>query len=261
MVALDTLSVRVGLGLAWTAPVLGLWGVASVRSYKAGIRHFGVVLLLLTAALVFLRYVLTIVALGSFWPTAGDESNDPEPIGYTPVEAEEGDAGVDDQAVSPFNSALSSIGSLLDAVLLLFSIFFYCAYLPTLCRALGDGETKEKPAKKFAPADDAEAGRSSRSSSQSYSSGAFPDAEAGTAGPKPGDAGYAGPTAPASANRWARAEINRVKIELMALDLPARRKRLRELRRHYHPDKNAGGENSVTPVFIWIQAWWEAEGA
>merc|ERR1719387_1472076 len=225
MVALDTLSVRVGLGLAWTAPVLGLWGVASVRSYKARIRHFGVVLLLLTAALVFLRYVLTIVALGSFWPTAGDESNDPEPVGYTPVEAEEGDAGVDDQAVSPFNSALSSIGSLLDAVLLLFSIFFYCAYLPTLCRALGDGETKEKPAKKFAPADDAEAGRSSRSSSQSYSSGAFPDA----------DAGYAGPTAPANANRWALAEINRVKIELMALDLPARRKRLRELRRHYHP--------------------------
>jgi hypothetical protein len=264
MVARDTLSVRIGLGLAWTAPTLGLWGIASVRAEKARIRRFGVSLILLSGVFVFVRYVLTSVALGSFWPTAGDEINDPDTSStpWPPAEAQEEAAAANDQALSPFASSLSLIGSLLDAVLLLFSIFFYCAYMPTLCRALADGETREKAAKKFTPADDAEAGKTSRSSSQSYSSGAaFPDGNGGVASPKREDVGYAGPGVPENANRWALAEIERVKVELLGLDLPSRRKRLRELRRHYHPDKNAGGEHSVTPVFIWIQSWWEEEGA
>merc|ERR1719313_640202 len=75
MVARDTLSVRVGLRLAWAAPLLGFGGIASVRSYKPRVRRFGVALLLLTALFVFLRYALTFLALGSFWPTAGDESS------------------------------------------------------------------------------------------------------------------------------------------------------------------------------------------
>merc|ERR1719316_57611 len=48
MVARDTLSVRIGLSLAWTAPALGFGGLAFVRSYKARVRRFGVLLLLLT---------------------------------------------------------------------------------------------------------------------------------------------------------------------------------------------------------------------
>lgn len=223
----------------------------------------------------FVRYVLTFVALGSFWPTAtGDpdsratsSTSSTSSTPWPPGEAQEAEPVANAQELSPFASALSSIGSLLDAVLLLFSMFFYCAYMPMLCRAVADGETREKPATKFADAEDAEAGRSSRSSSQSYTSGAaFPDGAAGAAtgaaSPRPGDSGYAGPPVPTeNVNRWALAEIERVKLELLGLDLLARRKRLRELRRYYHPDKNAGGEHSVTPVFIWIQAWWEAEGA
>lgn len=270
MVGRDTLSVRIGLGLGWAAPVLGFGGIASVRSYNARTRRFGVLLVLLTAILVCVRYALTFLALGSFWPTvangAGDADGWSAAASSTPVpDAEAGGAAgaAEDAAQSPFVSALSSIGSLLDVVLCIFSVLFYCVYLPTLCRALVDVETRAAPEKrKFTGPDDAEAGRSSRSSSQSYGSGAaFPDESADFASPKPGDVGYAGPAPPADANRWSLAEIERVKIELLGLDLPARRARLRELRRYYHPDKNAGGEHSVTPVFIWIQAWWEAEGS
>merc|ERR1719331_3692629 len=53
MVALDTVSVRIGLALAWMSPLLGFWGILSVRSYKPRIRRFGVALLLLTAVFVF----------------------------------------------------------------------------------------------------------------------------------------------------------------------------------------------------------------
>merc|ERR1719487_1521120 len=70
MVARDTLSGRVGLGLAWAAPVLGFGGVAFVRSYQPRARRFGVLLLLLTSAFFALRYTLTFLAPGSFWPTA-----------------------------------------------------------------------------------------------------------------------------------------------------------------------------------------------
>merc|ERR1719409_396882 len=76
MVGRDTLSVRIGLGLGWAAPVLGFGGIASVRSYNARTRRFGVLLVLLTAILVCVRYALTFLALGSFWPTVANGGGD-----------------------------------------------------------------------------------------------------------------------------------------------------------------------------------------
>merc|ERR1712224_257299 len=60
--------------------------------------------------------------------------------------------------------------------------------------------------------------------------------------------------------RWVQLTLQRLSAELARQpDAAAKRNRLRNWQRMFHPDKNPGRESEVQPIFRWVQDGWNRE--
>eukprot|EP00928_Gymnodinium_smaydae_P011574 TRINITY_DN14254_c0_g1_i2.p1 TRINITY_DN14254_c0_g1~~TRINITY_DN14254_c0_g1_i2.p1 ORF type:complete len:714 (-),score=154.78 TRINITY_DN14254_c0_g1_i2:100-2241(-) len=120
----------------------------------------------------------------------------------------------------------------------------------------GDGE----PATAGAAAGGGADGGSASASAAGQAGRKRPRGGAGEAPPAEAAAAASSGEADDWLHKWLQCTLQRLQADFSRQpDATARRLRLRQWQRDYHPDKNPGRAHEVLPIFRWVQARWEEQ--